>query len=203
MIVDDHHMVREGLKVLLSTTADLEVVGEAEDGAEAVRLYQDLLPDVVLMDIVMPGMDGAEATARLREVDPNASVIALTSFVDEDHVKSTLNAGAIGYVLKDARSERLVLAIRDAFVGRGSIDSHAMQAFTAPDRDPHDTDWGLTPREREVLALISAGLSNKEIGQHLHLSTGTVRLHVSNILAKLGVTNRTSAAMIAMRDHLT
>jgi NarL family two-component system response regulator LiaR len=200
LIVDDHYMVREGLKVFLSTIDDIEVVGEAEDGAEAVALCVDLTPDVVLMDILMPVMDGAAATARIREVCPGVQVVALTSFVEPEVVQEALDAGAISYLLKDAGPEKLAQAIREAREGRGTIDSSAMQAIMRKQRDVVGRD--LTPREREVLALLAAGLSNNEIAERLTLSLGTVRLHVSNILSKLGAPNRTSAAMIAVKHGL-
>jgi two-component system, NarL family, response regulator LiaR len=200
MIVDDHSMVREGLKVLLSTCGDIEVVGEAGDGAEAVTLCSALEPDVVLMDILMPVMDGAAATARITAACPAVRVIALTSFVDEELVEQALDAGAISYLLKDARPDALVQSIRDACDGRGTIDSGAMKALLHRRHDEVGKD--LTPREREVLALLAAGKSNKEIAEELTLSVGTVRLHVSNILSKLEAPNRTTAAAIAMKHRL-
>lgn len=198
LIVDDHLMVREGLKILLSTTNDLLVVGEAEGGTEALEACREARPDVVLMDVVMPGMDGATATAHLLEACPEVRVIALTSFVEQELVERTLDAGAISYLLKDAQPEKLAQAIREASHGRGTIDSGAMEAVRKP-KLPHASGWHLTPRELEVLALLSDGLSNKEIASRLTLSCGTVRLHVSNILTKLGATNRTAAAMMAMK----
>ena len=201
LIADDHQMVREGLKVLLSTHGDIVVVGEAANGAEAVERCRELSPDVVLMDVMMPVMDGAEATAEIGDSCPDVQVIALTSFVDERYVEKAFDAGAIGYLLKDARPETLTRAIRDAVVGRGTIDSGAMKALM--DRRQHDAVGSeLTNREREVLALLAVGLSNKEIAAKLTLSVGTVRLHVSNILAKLGAPNRTTAAAIAMKHGL-
>jgi DNA-binding NarL/FixJ family response regulator len=200
LIVDDHHMVIEGLKVFLSTSDEIEVVGEASNGAEAVELCGKLQPDVVLMDVVMPVMDGAEATARIRAVCPDVQVIALTSFVEEDLVARTLDAGAISYLLKDSRPEALLQAITDAAMGRGTIDSTAMQAMRRQQADAVGTT--LTPREREVLALLAAGLSNNDIATRLTLSSGTVRLHVSSILTKLEAPNRTTAVIIAMKNGL-
>jgi NarL family two-component system response regulator LiaR len=200
LIADDHYMVREGLKVFLSAQEDLEVVGEATDGAEAVEQCRQLQPDVVLMDVLMPIMDGAEATAAIKEKWPETQVIVLTSFVDEKLVESVLDSGAISYLLKDARPEKLAQAIRDAYRGRGSIDAGAMQALMHKRKEEVGRD--LTAREREVLALLAAGLSNNEIAEKLTLSPGTVRLHVSNVLAKLGAPNRTSAAVIAMKHGL-
>jgi len=202
MIVDDHQMVREGLKVLLSICDDITVVGEAADGAEALDLCPAVRPDVVLMDIMMPVMDGAQATAAITAAYPGVRVIALTSFVDQDYVQKTLDAGAISYLLKDARPEALTRAIRDAMDGRGTIDSSAMQALMAQRQDDA-VGRDLTPREREVLALLAGGLSNKEIAERLTLSVGTVRLHVSNVLSKLGAPNRTTAAAIAMKHGLS
>ena len=201
MIVDDHQMVREGLKVLLSTYDDIEVVCEAADGSEAVEQCAAERPDVVLMDVMMPVMDGAEATAEITAQFPEVRVIALTSFVDQEYVKKTLDAGAISYLLKDARPDALTRAIRDAMDGRGTIDSGAMKALIARGQDA-EIGRELTAREREVLALVAGGLGNKEIAEVLTLSVGTVRLHVSNILSKLGAPNRTTAAAIAMKHGL-
>ena len=201
MIVDDHQMVREGLKVLLSTSDDIVVVAEAANGAEAVDQCRLIRPDVVLMDIQMPVMDGAAATAEITSTCPDIQVIALTSFVDQEFVEKTIDAGAISYLLKDARPEALIQAIKDAVDGRGTIDSGAMRALM--ERRNDDVGRDLTAREREVLALLARGLSNKEIAETLTLSVGTVRLHVSNILAKLGAPNRTTAAAIAMKHGLS
>ncbi len=201
MIVDDHQMVREGLKVLLSTVGDILVVSEAADGRDAVEECRRIGPDVVLMDVMMPVMDGAAATAEIIATCPGTRVIALTSFVDPEYVQRALDAGAISYVLKDARPEALTRAIHDAVEGRGTIDSSAMKALFERRQD-EEVGEDLTTREREVLALVADGLSNKEIAQRLTLSVGTVRLHVSNILAKLGAPNRTTAAAIAMKHGL-
>jgi two-component system, NarL family, response regulator LiaR len=201
LIVDDHQMVREGLKVLLSTHDDILVVGEAADGREAVEECRRLNPHVVLMDVMMPVMDGPEATAEISDSCPEVAVIALTSFVDEQYVEKAFDAGAIGYLLKDARPDALTRAIRDAVQGRGTIDSSAMKAMMDR-RQREEVGSELTNREREVLALLAAGLSNKEIAERLTLSVGTVRLHVSNILGKLGAPNRTTAAAIAMKHGL-
>jgi two-component system, NarL family, response regulator LiaR len=200
MIVDDHVMVREGLKVLLSTAPDLEVVGEAATGEEAVRLVPLVEPDVVLMDIVMPVMNGAEATARIKKDHPLVQVVALTNYADGDLVEQTLSAGAISYLLKDSRPDALAQAIRDARRGRGTIDSSAMHSVMTRQQDELGKD--LTHREREVLVLLAAGMSNKEIAEELTLSVGTVRLHVSNILTKLEAPNRTSAAILAVKHGL-
>jgi DNA-binding NarL/FixJ family response regulator len=201
LLVDDHQMVREGLKVLLSTHEDIRVTGEAADGAEAVERCRELAPDVVLMDVMMPVMDGAEATAEITFACPRVKVIALTSFVDQEYVEKTLDAGAISYLLKDARPEALAQAIRDAVAGRGTIDSSAMRVLLERRQDEM-VGSSLTNREREVLVLIARGLSNKEIAAELTVSVGTVRLHVGNVLAKLAAPNRTTAAAIAMKHGL-
>lgn len=200
LIVDDHHMVLEGLKVFLSTSDDIEIVGTSSTGAEAVEACARMAPDVVLMDVMMPVMDGAEATALIRANNPDIQVIALTSFVEEEYVSRTLDAGAIGYLLKDSRPDVLLQAIRDARVGRGTVDSGAMQAIRRRQKSAVGED--LTARELEVLALLAAGLSNHAIAEKLTLSGGTVRLHVSNILAKLDAPNRTTAVIIAMKHNL-
>ena len=200
LIVDDHPMVREGLRSLLSTVLDLDVVGEATNGAEAVELVPLTRPDVVLMDIAMPVMNGADATARIKKAFPSIQVIALTSYADGELIEQTLTAGAISYLLKDSRPEALVQAVRDARDGRGTIDASVMPSVMSRQQD--EAGAGLTPREREVLALLAAGLSNNEIAEKLTLAVGTVRLHVSNILTKLDAPNRTSAAIIAVKHGL-
>ena len=176
------------------------MVGETANGAEAVELVPLTEPDVVLMDIVMPVMNGADAPARIKEAVPSVQVIALTSYADGELVEQTLRAGAISYLLKDSRSEALVTAIRNARDGRGAIDAGAMQSVMSRRLDEVGAD--LTPREREVLALLAAGMSNGEIAEKLTLAVGTVRLHVSSILSKLGAPNRTTAAVIAMKHGL-
>ncbi len=200
MIVDDHVMVREGLKVLLSTADDVHVVGEAATGDEAIRLVPVLEPDVVLMDIMMPVVNGADATAVIRRDHPSVQVVALTNYADADLVEQTLAAGAVSYLLKDSRPETLVQAIRDARVGRGTIDSSAMHSVMERQQSAVGAD--LTLRERDVLKLLAAGLSNREIAEELTLSVGTVRLHVSSILTKLDAPNRTTAAIMAVKHGL-
>jgi NarL family two-component system response regulator LiaR len=203
MLVDDHPMVRQGLRTFFSTCDDIEVVAEAGNGLEALQKCTQSPPDVVLMDMVMPGMDGATATAKVLEACPDCRVIVLTSFVDPATVKRVLEAGAISYLLKDASPDKLADAIRQARQGRGTIDSSAAQALMAVQAAPkHTVGEDLTQRERDVLALVVAGLNNREIAGKLFLSQGTVRLHVSNILRKLEVPNRTSAAMLAVRSGL-
>lgn len=202
MLVDDHLMVRDGLKVFLSVYDDLEVVAEADDGQQAIDLCAQVRPDVVLMDIVMPKVDGPTATARIRKAFPQVQVIALTSFLEEDLVQRALQAGANGYLLKDAHPDKLAKAIRDVHEGRPTIDSAAAQVLAQAARQPTPVGTDLTPREREVLALLTEGMTNKKIAKALTLSDGTVRLHVSNILSKLGVSNRTEAATLALQHDL-
>lgn len=202
MLVDDHAMVRDGLKVFLSNHPDIAVVAEAEDGAEAVALIDRARPDVVLMDLLMPGLDGAAATERIRRAHPDVQVIALTSFVDEDLIRRTLRAGAVGYLLKDVNPARLADAIRAAHRGRPTIDSAAAQVLARGATDGPLPGSDLTAREREVLALLTQGKTNDAIALALCISASTVRLHVSHILAKLDAQNRTEAATIAARYHL-
>jgi NarL family two-component system response regulator LiaR len=202
MLVDDHAMVRDGLKVFLSNYSDIQVVAEAEDGAEAVALVARARPDVVLMDLLMPDLDGPAATARIRKEHPDVQVLALTSFVDEDLIRRTLRAGALGYLLKDVKPARLAEAIRAARRGRPTIDSVAAQVLALGSQDGPALGEDLTPREREVLALLVQGKTNDGIAAALNISPATVRLHVSHILSKLEAQNRTEAATIATRHRL-
>ena len=202
MIVDDHLMVRDGLKVFLSVYDDLEVVAEAEDGEQAVALCSQVEPDVILMDIVMPNVDGPTATARVRESFPHVQVIALTTFLEEDLVQRAIQSGATGYLLKDVNPEKLAQAIRAAYRGRLTIDSAAAQLLVQATGQLPRLGHDLTPREREVLSLLVTGMTNKEIAEELTLSPGTVRLHVSNILSKLMASNRTEAATLALQHNL-
>jgi len=204
LIVDDHPMVRQGLKTFLSTCGDIEVVGEASSGQEAVERCVADCPDVMLVDMMMPGMDGAAVTGAIKGVCVQTQVVVLTSFVEPEMVTRALEAGAISYLLKDAGPEKLVDAIRQAHAGRGTIDSSAVQALLPGRAAARRPQLGedLTPREREVLALLAEGLSNRDIGARLFLSAGTVRLHVSNILRKMEVPNRTAAAMLAVQYGL-
>jgi DNA-binding NarL/FixJ family response regulator len=202
MLVDDHLMVRDGLQVFLSVYDDLEIVAEAGDGAEAFDLCAQVRPDVILMDIVMPNVDGPSATARIRETFPQVQVIALTSFVEVELVQRALQSGASGYLLKDVHPDKLAQAIRDAYQGRPTIASAAAQVLAQAARQPVPVGADLTPRERQVLALLAEGRTNKQIAEALTISSGTVRLHVSNILSKLGVSNRTEAARLALQHNL-
>ena len=202
LIADDHPVVRQGLRTFLETQDGLEVVGEASDGAEAAELAQRLLPDVVLMDLVMPGLDGVEATRRIREISPSTKVIVLTSFDEDEKVFPSVKAGAAGYLLKDVRPQELAEAVRRVHAGEAllapSVAAKLMQEV-AGERQPVS---GLTERELEVLRLIARGLPNKLIAQELVVSEKTVKTHVSNILAKLHLTDRTQAALYAVREGL-
>ena len=202
MIVDDHLMVRDGLKVFLSVYDDIKVVGEAQDGEQAVSLCPQVRPDVILMDILMPNMDGPTTTQRIRADYPSIQVIALTSFIEGDLVQKAIESGAIGYLLKDVHSDNLARAIRDAHSGRATIDSSAAQMLVKTARQSLPLGHDLTDREREILVLIVAGKTNKGIAEQLTLSVGTVRFHVSNILSKLGASNRTEAASLALHHKI-
>jgi DNA-binding NarL/FixJ family response regulator len=202
MIVDDHLMVRDGLKVFLSLYDDLEVVADAGDGEQALTVCAQLRPDVILMDVVMPGIDGPTTTARIRAEFPDVQIIALTSFAEGDLVQRAIQAGAIGYLLKDVHPDKLANAIRDAHHGRSTIDAEAAQSLVQVTSQPPAPGSDLTPREREVLALLVEGKTNRDIALQLTISQATVRLHVSNILSKLGVSNRTEAATLALQHNL-
>lgn len=202
MIVDDHPMVRDGLRVFLNVLQDMKLVAEASNGQEAVRLCTENEPDVILMDLKMPGMDGVEATDYIRRRHPGVKVIALTSFADEALVHKAMQAGAIGYLLKDVPAEELAKAIRDAYAGRPTLAPAAAQALIQATAPSTTLGHDLTPREREVLALLVEGLSNNQIAGELTVSPATVNYHVGNILSKLGAANRTEAATLAIQHHL-
>lgn len=202
MIVDDHLMVRDGLKVFLSVYPELIVVAEAGDGDEAVARCAEARPDVILMDLVLPTLDGPTATRHIRAAFPQIQVIALTSFVDEALVARALAAGAISYLLKDVHADQLATAIRAAHDGRATLAPTAVQALAHLAAAPPAHRPDLTRRERDVLALLVAGESNLAIAAHLGISHGTVRLHVSTILSKLGAHNRTEAALLAVQHKL-
>jgi NarL family two-component system response regulator LiaR len=202
VIVDDHEMVRSGLAIFLRVQRDLELVGEAASGEEAVTLCGEVHPDVVLMDMVMPGLDGASATRAVRERCPSTSVIALTSFPEEDLVQRALEAGAMGYLLKNVKADELAAAIRAARAGKPTLSPEAAQALIQRAARPAPPGHDLSAREREVLALMRQGLSNRAIAERLIISLSTVDFHVSNILGKLGVTSRTEAVALAVEHHI-
>jgi NarL family two-component system response regulator LiaR len=203
MLVDDHTMVRKGLATILKVFDDLQLVGEAESGEAAIELCGKALPDVILMDMVMPGMDGATATRAICEKYPQVKVIALTSFKEGDLVKNALAAGAIGYLLKDVSADELARAIRAAHVGRATLSPAAAQSLVETTNQPPAPGLDLTEREREVLALMVEGLNNTQIAGRLTVSPSTIKTHVSNILSKLGVSSRTEAVTLALRHGLS
>jgi NarL family two-component system response regulator LiaR len=206
LIVDDHAVVREGLRAFLDLQADVEVVGEAADGRAALEQAEQLRPEVILMDLVMPGLDGVGAMRQLRSSLPESRVIVLTSFLDEDRLLPAIQAGAAGYLLKNAEPAELVRAIRAAHRGETIIDPSAaarlVRAIAGGGASARAEAGRLTPREHEVLELIARGQSNKRIALALGISEKTVKTHVGHVLAKLGVTDRTQAALLAVRDGL-
>ncbi|MDY7077953.1 MAG: response regulator transcription factor [Chloroflexota bacterium] len=202
LLVDDHAVVRSGLGAFLLVFDDLELIGEAGDGEEAISLCEQLQPNVVLMDLVMPGMDGATATRIIREHWPHVQVVALTSFKEKDLVEGVLEAGAIGYMLKNVSADEMADAIRAAHAGQSTLAPEAAQVLIQATRKPPSPGYNLTPREREVLALMAEGLNNPAIAERLVMSRSTVKFHVSNILFKLNVTSRTEAVAQALQLNL-
>jgi two-component system, NarL family, response regulator LiaR len=202
LLVDDHPVVRQGLRALLSTHEGIEVVGEADDGEAAVAAADRLSPDVVLMDVVMPGLDGVEALRRIGERRPQTRVVMLTSYADERRAMEAVDAGASGFLLKDASPRYAAAAIRAAHRGEAVLHPAVAAKLLAERRRPPAAHADLTARELDVLRLIARGLQNKQIAAELHVSEKTVKTHVSAILRKLGVTDRTQAAMYAVRERL-
>ena len=203
LIADDHHVVRRGLLFFLKTQQDIEVIGEAKDGDEAVKLADELKPDVILMDLQMPVKDGIEATKEIVEKHPHIKVLILTSFADQDHVIPAIRAGAVGYQLKDVEPDQLSTSIRAVFNGESQLHPkvtyHVMSHLSKEKDNPQKKLQDLTKRELEVLHEICKGKSNKEIASSLYITEKTVKTHVSNILAKLELADRTQAALFAVK----
>lgn len=202
LLVDDHGVVRKGLRIFLSLADDLEVVGEARNGVEAVEQTAACRPDVVLMDLQMPIMDGPTAIEQIRSQHPDVEVVALTSFHDESLAKRALEAGAIGYVFKDADEEELISTVRLAGQGRGLVAPEVMRSLLERSESETDYEVRLTEREREVLRLMAVGKTNPEAATQLSISVSTVGFHVHNILTKFGAKTRTEAVTIAVREGL-
>ena len=207
LIADDHHVVRKGLVFFLQTQPDLEIVGEASNGEEAVKLATSLEPHIVLMDLSMPVLDGVEATKELKKQAPHVQVMILTSFSDQDHVIPALEAGASGYQLKESDPDELVAAIRKLMNGENQlhpkVTTHLLTRLTKSSEKKVNFIDHLTKREKDVLKEIAKGRSNKEIGAALHITEKTVKTHVSNILSKLGVQDRTQAALYAVQHGIS
>jgi NarL family two-component system response regulator LiaR len=201
LIADDHAVVRQGLKMFLSLNAEFEIIGEATNGAEALRMAHQLTPDVVLMDLLMPEMDGITATAAIRRELPDTEVIALTSVLEDKSVTGAIRAGAIGYLLKDTESDELIRAIKAAANGQVQLSPKAAARLMREIRTPESPE-SLTERETEVLRLLAQGKANKEIAHELVIGEKTVKTHVNNILSKLNVSSRTQAALYAVRIGL-
>jgi NarL family two-component system response regulator LiaR len=201
MLVDDHAVVRSGLSAFLSVNPDLELVGEAENGEQAVVRAGMLKPDVILMDLMMPGMDGVTATQMIKKQNPQIQIIALTSFQEDELVQNALKSGAVGYLMKNVTARELAAAIRAAKEGKMTLAPEAAQALVRAAQQAHETET-LTEREIEVLRLMVEGLNNAEIAERLVVSLSTVKYHISNILMKLGVDNRVAAVTTAIQKKL-
>lgn len=202
MLVDDHPMVRHGIRTVFEAYDDIVLVAEAENGRQAIKMCEDYQPEIILMDMVMPIVDGVQATEFIINKWPDIKIIALTSFNDKDLIKKSLKAGAVSYILKTISGEKLVKMIKDVYKGSFILSSQATKILLSELREPQDENFKLTNREKEILALVVEGLSNKQIAKRLFLSSSTVQFHVSNILSKLGVSKRTEAAYLALKQNL-
>jgi NarL family two-component system response regulator LiaR len=203
MLVDDHAMLRRGLGMFLKSYPDLELVGEAGDGQEAIEKCKELQPDVILMDMAMPVMNGHNATQMITKILPRVKVIALTSYSEARTIQDALKAGAIGYLLKNISPDELANAVRAAFKGQATLATEAAQALVDHSREPQLEDYNLTSRERDVLTLLINGMTNKEIAEKLVVSPSTIKTHVSNILQKLGASSRTEAVAMALNEDFS
>jgi two-component system, NarL family, response regulator LiaR len=202
MLVDDHAVVRSGLGAVLLTNDDMILVGEAGNGEEAIRLAEKLQPDIILMDLMMPVLDGVAATAAIKNRWPKINIIALTSFKEKEMVEGALKAGAMSYLLKNVSAQELVAAIRGAMQGQPRLSPEAAQVLIQDIKQPPTASYDLTEREKEILVLMVEGLPNISISERLVVSQSTVKFHVSNILSKLGVTSRTEAVSLALKNKL-
>ena len=202
MIVDDHAMVRKGLAAFLKTEPGIDLVGEARDGREAIEYCDQLKPNVILMDLIMPDLGGVAATRTIHQRWPKVQVIALASFQEKELVQDALQAGAIGYLLKNISGDELCEAIRQAYGGRPTLAPEAVQALIQPPSEAESMAADLTRREQEVLALLVKGMSNPEIAERLVISRSTVKVHISSILSKLGVSSRAEAISLAIQNKL-
>lgn len=210
LLVDDQQLIRAGVRMLCESTADIEIVGEARNGAEAVRLAETLRPDVVLMDLRMAGMDGTTATRRILQEQPSARIVALTTFDDDEHLYPALSAGACGFLAKDATPAELVDAIRQAVTGGSPFSNDVLQRLITQAVQAQSIDDGrsrpdlpLTPREREVLGHVGAGLSNADIAKQMHVGVTTVKTHIASLMDKTGSRNRVHLAVLAVRHNVT
>jgi NarL family two-component system response regulator LiaR len=202
LIADDHTMVRTGLVMFLNSLQDIELVGQARNGLEAVELCQERQPHVVLMDLVMPELDGVAAARAILQANPHFRIIALTSFKDDELIYAAIKAGIVGYLLKDCTADELAAAIRDVHAGKTTIPLEMMQAALRVAENPGARQYRLSEREQEVLRLVVRGLSNRQIAHDLTLGESTVKFHVSNILSKLGAATRAEAVALAMQHKL-
>ncbi len=203
LIVDDHPLVRKGINILLGVYDGIEVVGEAENGREAIEICEKYNPDIVLMDLIMPEIDGIEATKKILEKWPSIKVIILTSFIDKKLIEDSLKAGAVSYILKNISGEKLIATIRDANKGKSTLSSEASDFLISNLKKPTISEYQLTSQEKNILSDLVLGMSNKKIAQKQVLSVSTVKFHVSNILSKLGVSSRSEAISIALKNRLT